>query len=85
MSFLTGIPQEQEIPAPVTTTIFLLLATASDKLYSVLRECVSEQKSSRETVSSDLEDDEDDEDASESGDEDLIWEEERDMVERGSS
>ena len=69
----------------MTTTIFLLLATARDRLYSVLRECVSEQKSSRETVSNDLEDDDDDEDASEGGDEDLVWEEERDMVERGSS
>jgi hypothetical protein len=26
----TGIPQEQEIPAPVTTTIFLLFATESE-------------------------------------------------------
>ena len=33
---LTGIPHEQEIPAPVTTTILLLFATASDKFKSAL-------------------------------------------------
>ena len=33
---LTGIPHEQEIPAPVTTTIRLLLITASDKFSSAL-------------------------------------------------
>jgi len=33
---LTGIPHEQEIPAPVTTTIRLLLVTASDKCRSAL-------------------------------------------------
>ena len=35
-SFLTGIPHEQEIPAPVTTTIRLLFVTASDKFRSAL-------------------------------------------------
>lgn len=34
--FLTGIPHEQEIPAPVTTTIRLLFVTASDKFRSAL-------------------------------------------------
>ena len=33
---LTGIPHEQEIPAPVTTTIRLLFATANDKFKSAL-------------------------------------------------
>ena len=33
---LTGIPHEQEIPAPVTTTTRLLLVTASDKFKSAL-------------------------------------------------
>jgi len=31
LAVLTGIPQEQEIPAPVTTTIRRLLTTALDK------------------------------------------------------
>lgn len=30
--FLTGIPHEQEMPAPVTTTIFLHFATESERL-----------------------------------------------------
>ena len=33
---LTGIPHEQEIPAPVTTTIRLLFVTANDKFRSAL-------------------------------------------------
>ena len=34
---LTGIPHEHEIPAPVTTTIFLLLATEREILERVRR------------------------------------------------
>jgi hypothetical protein len=43
----TGIPQEQEIPAPVTTTIFLLLAIDKEISESARRVCVSVAASSR--------------------------------------
>jgi len=39
--WLTGIPHEQEIPAPVTTTTLLLFVTASDKFKSALLTDVS--------------------------------------------
>jgi hypothetical protein len=46
-SILTGIPEEQDIPAPVTTTIRLLLATASDNWVSARRDIESEEAVSR--------------------------------------
>lgn len=44
---LTGIPEEQDIPAPVTTTIRLLLATASDSWVNARRDIGSEEAVSR--------------------------------------
>ena len=44
---LTGIPEEQDIPAPVTTTIRRLLATASDSWVNARRDIESEEAVSR--------------------------------------
>ena len=44
---LTGIPEEQDIPAPVTTMIRLLLATASDSWVNARRDKESEEAVSR--------------------------------------
>ena len=44
------MPQEHEIPAPVTTMIFLHLATARDRLDSVLLVVASEVDASRSSV-----------------------------------
>lgn len=74
------MPQEQEMPAPVTTTIFLLFATASEILYSVLLECMSEAEALSEIVSSILEDDEEADAVEGDGDEALVREDERDIV-----
>jgi len=49
-SILTGIPEEQDIPAPVTTTIRLLLATASDNWLNARRDIGSEEAVSRLSV-----------------------------------
>ena len=50
MTVLTGIPQEQEMPAPVTMTIFLLLATARDIPERVLRADASVDEPDSEMV-----------------------------------
>src|SRR5258706_3333534 len=44
---LTGIPEEQDIPAPVTTMIRRLLATASDSWVNARRDIESEEAVSR--------------------------------------
>jgi len=48
----TGIPHEQEIPAPVTTTIFLLLTTESEisKRVLLVEESVARASRLRVTV-----------------------------------
>ena len=46
------MPQEQEIPAPVTITMRLLLATARERLDKVRREAGSVGKDSRSIVES---------------------------------
>lgn len=50
MGGLTGIPLEHEIPAPVTTTIFLHFATESERLDSVRLLAESEAHLSRSRV-----------------------------------
>ncbi len=44
------MPHEQEMPAPVTTTIRLLLATESDRLASVRRATGSDDAAVRSSV-----------------------------------
>ncbi len=44
------MPQEQEMPAPVTTTMRLLLATESERLASVRRVAGSENDAARSNV-----------------------------------
>ena len=46
----TGMPQEHEIPAPVTTTMRLLLATESERLANVRRAAGSENDAERSNV-----------------------------------
>ena len=46
----TGIPHEQEMPAPVTTTIFLHLATARERFESDLRVGASDVDASMSSV-----------------------------------
>ena len=50
MRELTGIPHEHEIPAPVTTTIRLLFATAKDRLDNARLVGESEDDASKERV-----------------------------------
>lgn len=47
---LTGMPEEHEIPAPVTTTIFLHLATKCEMFVRERRVEVSDESRSRVTV-----------------------------------
>jgi hypothetical protein len=44
------MPHEQEMPAPVTTTIRLLLATESERLASVRRATGSDDAAARSSV-----------------------------------
>ena len=46
----TGIPHEQEMPAPVTTTMRLLFATESERLLRVRRATGSEDDAARSIV-----------------------------------
>lgn len=47
---LTGMPHEQDIPAPVTTTTFLLFATPSDKFDNVRLVGASDDEQDNESV-----------------------------------